>query len=457
MTDTKTGDAEKASSQAEEPSTKGEGRRRSTDRVILWIALFGLLAALLAGWVMTAERPLFGLLESEREGDASGGGNGGGGGSQGRGSGGPVSVATVVLQPRLVPVYNDYTGTTEAVRSVVIRPRVGGYLTERAFEEGELVEPGDLLYRIDERPFRNALNAALALRDLREAEVALAEAQVARLEPLADRDFASQADLDEAQSQLAQAQANVRRSNTDIEGARLNLEFATIQAPFGGRIGFSQAEVGDLVAEGDALTDLVTLDPIFVTFRPSERELPAIERARRQSQEPLKVEVTLSDGTPMEAVAALAQIENEVAEFTGTIAARAVLPNDEAGLLPGQFVRARLILRQEEGLLVPTDALVTDQGRRVVYLFDEGTARVRPVVTGRIYGEQTRILDGLSVDDEVITSNLQRVRPGVTVQRAQEGDAQTGERTDGGDGPGSTTQGQSGGQGGAGQEQASAQ
>lgn len=391
----------------------------SASNWIAWLVGIALLVGAVGAWFVYAPQPLFGLLGSDGGGPQ---GQSAQGGQQGQA---PVSVEVYRVEPAIVPIYLDYTGQTVATRSVSIQARVTGYLTERNFEEGTLVEEGDALYRIDPRPFQIALDQAVAQRDAQQASVALAEAQLARLEPLAQQDFASQAQLDERQSQLAQARATVRQLDATIAEAQLDLEFTTIEAPFAGRIGFSEVEVGALITSDQALTTLMTLDPMFVRFEPSERELARINDAREGSDDALSVEVTLSDGTRYEQAGRLAQIENSISELTGTIAARAVVANPDRTLLPGQFVRARLVLDEREALLIPTEALSTDQGRRIVYVFrDDGTAEGREVEPGRIYGARTLIEEGLSAGDRVITSNLQRLKGGAQVvlaDNAQQG------------------------------------
>jgi RND family efflux transporter MFP subunit len=382
--------------------------------VIIAVALLVLAAAGAGAWWLLAG-----------PGGGNGVGNGGEGGGQAGGPPagpggrqGPLPVAVEPVAIETVPEFRQYVATVRAVEAVEVRAQVTGYLVDMPFTEGGLVERGELLFRIDPRPFQARISRLEAERDAQAASRDFAQTQLQRFLPLAEEDFATEERIDELRTEREQAAAQVNALTADLRRARLDLEYSTIASPIDGRVGFANVDVGDLVqAVGEQpLVTVVQLDPIYVTFDPTDTEFDRLIGPDGEPR-PLTVEVLLPGGEQYAYDGTLAQVDNQFDPTTGTIAARALVPNPDHQLRPGQFARARLILEQRENaLLVPSRALGSDQGRRFVYVFADGTAERRFVETGGVYGERTLILDGLEPSDRVIVDNLQRVQDGTAVE-----------------------------------------
>ncbi len=329
---------------------------------------------------------------------------------------GPLAVGVEPVVTRTVPEFRQYVATIEAIDQVEIRAQVSGYLVERPFTAGALVEPGEVLFRIDPRPFEARIERLEAELAAQEARRDFLRTQLDRFVPLAREEFTTEERIDELRSQLEQTRAGMRGLEAQIRSARLDLDYATIHSPVRGRVGFSNADVGDLIQAGGEppLTTVVRLDPIYVTFDPTDTELDRLIDGGEPR--PLPVEVMLPGDEPYQHDGTLAQVDNRFQPTTGTIAARAIVPNPDHRLRPGQFARARLILEQrEDALLIPSRALDSDQGRRFVYRLADGTAEKRFVETGGVYGDETLILSGLEADDRVIVDRLQQVQDGMAV------------------------------------------
>ena len=218
-----------------------------------------------------------------------------------------------------------------------------------------------MLYQIDPRPFEIQLARALASKEEAEAQLALAEAQVARLEPLAEEGYATGENLDEALARREELTAAIMRLEAEIEDARINLDFASIRAPFSGRIGFSNVDAGDLVsAGGTPLTSLVQLDPLEVEFEISGDDISEILR-RLRDQESLAVDARLRGQDDWTLSGRLTEVDNQVDRQTGTVTAQARFENDDEGMLPGQYVRIRVILEEVEA--VCSRAMIISEGR----------------------------------------------------------------------------------------------
>lgn len=355
---------------------------------------------------------------------------GGGQGAAEDGSGGegrqPVEVSVARVVEEVVPIIRRYSGRLVATRQVQIRPRVSGYIEQRLFTEGAMVEEGELLYHLDERPFLTEIKRLRAQREGARAQLDYLTRQVERIQELTEEDYAPETRLDELVAERLQARATVDQLAAEIEGAELDLDYASIEAPFAGRVGFARAEAGTLVsAEGEPLTDLVRLDPIWAQVEPSERDLRALEAQLREDPSGLPATIELSDGGHHPEEGRLLLLENEVSPQTGTILARIAVPNPERTLLPGQFVRAEIVLRRERALLVPTEALVAFQGQEAVHVVGEdGRVETRRIETGRRIGQRTVVLEGLEPGLRVASSNLQAIDDGtpVTVVEPAAGD-----------------------------------
>ncbi|WP_406858004.1 efflux RND transporter periplasmic adaptor subunit [Alsobacter sp. KACC 23698] len=327
----------------------------------------------------------------------------------------PVPVAEVTK--KTLPVHLDYPARTEAIRTVALQAKVSGYVLEQLAPDGADVKAGDLLYRIDPRDYEAALEQAKAQLQRDVAGLDYSKSNLDRGEELAKRGFLAKDSYDQRTSSVRQGEAVLAIGRAAIRTAELNLERTSIRAPFAGRLGRDQAPTGALVSAGGApLNTLVQLDPIYVTFNPSETDLAALQKA--QALGAVEADVV----TPGRETAAhkgkLTFLDNVVDRATGTITARATIQNDDRMLLPGQYVRIRLrVGEQPDALLAPQVAVGSSQLGKFVYVVGEGNkAEQRLVALGQVDGENVSLLKGVSAGDRVIVGNLQKIGPGSPIQ-----------------------------------------
>jgi multidrug efflux system membrane fusion protein len=326
----------------------------------------------------------------------------------------PVPVVSVVR--KTIPIYLDYAARTEPIRSITLQARIPGYLQEQIAADGVDVRQGDLLYKISPDDFQAALDQAKAQVQRDTATLDYARSSLGRGTELAKSGYLAKDGFDQRTSTLREAQASLALNQAAVRPAELNLSYAEIRAPFGGRLGRNQASVGTLVSvAGTVLNTLVQLDPIYVTFNPSETDLAEIEQARANG--PIEVEVLLPGETEASQKGELTFIDNSVDRSTGTITARATIGNGKFTLLPGQYVRVRLHVRQQaDALMVPQTALGSSQLGKYLYVVGKGnTVDQRLVSLGPTSGDQVAILSGVAEGDQVITGNLQKIGPGAPV------------------------------------------
>src|ERR1700736_2943155 len=327
----------------------------------------------------------------------------------------PVPVAPVVR--RTVPVYLDYIGRTEAIRTVTLQAQVTGYLARRGAPDGADVKQGELLYQIDPRDYQAALSQvkAQALHDAAAHDYARASQH--RNSVLSNSGWVAKDTLDQTTSNFHQSEATLAADAAAIQTAELKLGYTEIRAPFAGRLGKSLVHEGTLInAAGTQFNTLVELDPIYVTFNPSETELAAITRSR--SKGPLPVDVQASEGAEERLIGGLSSLYNVVDRSTGTIMARAHISNPDHTLLRGQFVHVRVhIADQPDALLVPQVALGSGQLGRFVYVVGKDCKAEQHIVSaGASYGSLIVIDKGVNEGDRIIVGNLQKISVGVPVQ-----------------------------------------
>ena len=339
-------------------------------------------------------------------------------------------VSVIRVQGEDVATYRDYPARTYARDLVEVRGRVDGYVDRRTFDIGSDVHAGQVLYVLDVRPYeaeveraRGALAQATA--DIAQAEASLLKARqdVDRLEPLVQEEAAPKQDLDNAiaarqvgEAAVAARKATVEANRAMLRTAELNLEYATIRAPIGGRVGDSLLQVGGLVTKTSAqpLTTIVPLDPVWVRFQVSEAELPLFERAHSGT---VPIELVLSDGTVHRHRGHIVNTLNSVNTKTGTMEVQAMFGNPDHAVLPGQFARVRVrTAERTQALLVPQKAVQELQGQQsVLTLGPDNTIVARAVVTGDRVDQRWIVDQGLKPGEPVIVDGLQKVRPGVRV------------------------------------------
>jgi membrane fusion protein, multidrug efflux system len=327
-----------------------------------------------------------------------------------------MPVPVVPVAQRTVPVYLDFVGTTEAIRTITLQAQVTGYLDSQAIPDGADVRQGQLVYQLDPRNYQAALDQATAAARRDAAALEYARVTEYRNDTLTKQGWVTRENNDQSASALLQAQATLAADGATIETAKLNLGWTQIRAPFAGRIGRSQVHEGALItASGTPLNTLVQLDPIYANFNPSETDLALLNNYRPGKAIPAVV--TVPDNDNKQYHGTLTFLNNTVDSGTGTIVARATIANPDHTLLPGEFVDVRLqVTDQPNTLLVPQVALGSSQFGKYVYVADHGKAEQRMVSIGATYGDMVVIKNGLTAHDAVIVGNLQKIMPSAPVQ-----------------------------------------
>ena len=320
-----------------------------------------------------------------------------------------VDVARVLAEP--VTLRETFTGRVEAPETVALRPRVSGYIDRVAFEEGELVKAGDLLFQIDPRPYEARARAARAELEQARSRLQLAEGEAGRAQRLLESRAISQEEYDQRRAALLNARASVQQAHAALQSAELNLQYTRVTAPVDGRAGRALVTKGNLAsADQTLLTTLVSVDPLYVYFDSNEdsavRSGQSLEPGKT---EPVRIGLVGEDGFPHQG--ALDFIDNRLNPNTGTLQYCAVLENPDGAFKPGQFARVEMpVAELDSALLVNRKAVLTDQDRRYVYVID-GDNKVgrRQVVTGRQVGQLLVIESGLESGDRVIVNGLQKI------------------------------------------------
>jgi RND family efflux transporter MFP subunit len=334
-----------------------------------------------------------------------------------------VSVANPIV--REVIDWDDYVGRFEAIQDVTVMPRVSGTITEILFRNGQDVKAGQPLFVIDPRPFQAVHLQAVA--DLSKARATQTNASTvsARAQKLLDAQILSREDYENRLAALHAADADVDAKTAAVEAARLNLEFTTVAAPVTGRVSDRRVSMGDtVVANTTSLTRVVTLDPIWFDFEGAESFYLKYIRQDKAGERPSSryvpnpVEVQLADETGYPHKGRMVFVDNAIDTHSGTIRAQAELPNPDGFLTPGMFGRARLLgSGAYKAMLIPDEAIVTDQTRRLVYVVGEdGAAAPRIVETGPLVVGLRVVRTGLVPTDKVVLDGLARLQPGARVE-----------------------------------------
>lgn len=335
-----------------------------------------------------------------------------------------VSVQTVT--PVTAPGNYEFIAQTAASRTVEIRARVQGFLLKRHFEEGGHVNEGDMLFTIDPRSFEANVQIARAQLAQAKAQLALAESNLVRVKEGVEKGGIAQADLDRAQAQRDQSVAEVKLSEARVVNAELELSYTKIVSPVSGTIGRAEKQEGALVDSGanSLLATSQQVDPIYVNFNVSERDVlkwrsdVATGRIKLVSEKHLPTQITLSDGTVFESPGSINFVDVKVDPDTGTAMIRAEFPNPKLRLMPGQFVKLKILgVERPNVLTVPQEAVLnTPNGTFVLMVDADGKAERRPVTLGDWLGSDWVVDAGIKAGERVIVDNLQKVQPGMPVR-----------------------------------------
>nr|WP_245930711.1 efflux RND transporter periplasmic adaptor subunit [Methylobacterium radiodurans] len=327
----------------------------------------------------------------------------------------PLGVSMAEAVSDSVPIAFTYTGTFVSPKDALLQARVTGVVTERPFEPGSHVKKGDVLFRIDKRPFEVALQTAKAQQEQAKAQLEFAQAEVARTNELASKGYASEQRAQQQQSQLETAAAGLQQAEAAIARQELNIAYAVVEAPFEGRASLSNVNVGDLVNENQTeLVSVVQLDPIDLQMALSSEDVEAVRQGLKEGT--VTVGVLDGRGTKV-ADARIYQLDNRFDPRTARRLVRASVANADERFVPGQFMRGRIQVGTQSRILVPTVALSAKLAQRIVYVVGKnGRVEQRPVETGQAYGERTEILKGLEAGERVVTDHIQRMRDGLRVE-----------------------------------------
>lgn len=329
----------------------------------------------------------------------------------------PTKTKVTAARPLVAPLaeFSEHTGRTEAPEAVEIRPRASGHLERAAFHEGDLVKKGDLLFVVDPRPYRTALARARAELEGARADHALAQKEAARAEELFKTTAIAERERDARVAALAQIAARREGASAAVATAELDLDYAHIRSPIGGRIGRVLVTPGNLVGPGtpSPLATVVSVDPLYVYVDVDETR--ALELRRAAGAIVARVGFPGEEGHPHEARVDF--LDNRVDPATGTLKVRAVVPNPDGRLAHGLFARVRLAAgAAHDAVLVEDRAVATDQDRRFVWVVGpDDRAQYRAVKLGPLEGALRVVREGLAADDRVVVRGLQRLRPGVEV------------------------------------------
>lgn len=398
------------------PQTPAPVIRKRKPRWGLWLFLLLIIGAAVY-WYMRPKH------DATAEGGAPGGAGGPGGG---RGPGGPggrggfqrqmITVATEAVKQGDLPDYVSALGSVAALNTAIVRSRVDGQLVKVNFEEGQPVKEGDVIAEIDPRPFEIALQQAQGQLARDRAQLDNARLELQRYENAGESVTPQQ--LDAARSSVAQNEGVVKADESTVANATLQLGFCHVTAPFTGRAGLRQVDVGNLVHSSDAngIVVVTQIQPIAVRFSVPEDNLAQINRSVA-ADESLLVEVYDRSMKNKIASGNLSAIDNQIDATTGTVRMKAVVPNTDLALFPNQFVNIRLLVNTEKNVvLVPTSAIQINGPDRYVYVVgDDSTVQRRSIKIGNTEGLYSVATEGLKPGEVVATEGLDRLQDGTKV------------------------------------------
>lgn len=329
-----------------------------------------------------------------------------------------VAVEEGFLQERLKAI-----GTVTAFNIVTVRSRVEGELLEIHFQDGQFVEAGDVLAQIDPRPYELRVEQAKGQYKQSKAQLDIAKTELRRYQTLYQQDSIAKQTLESQEALVAQLEGTVQAAQANIEEAKLQVTYTKIKAPITGKLGFRQLDEGNLISSGsvDGLVTITQTQPIAVTFALPEQQLQQLlERLHLESTLPVEVydrnNELLGEGE-------LLAVDNQIDVDTGTVQVKASLPNTDNALYPNQFARISVLLGEQEGLMLPEEAVQTGSQGPYVYVVDEDDkVQVTPIELGLKSGGRVLVLEGLAADERVVTEGTDRLRSGTVVDVIDDSD-----------------------------------
>ncbi len=341
----------------------------------------------------------------------------------------PPEVTVAEVKAEELEDWDEYQGEFEAVDAVDIRPRVSGYLTRVAFTEGKDVRKGDILFEIDPDPYQATLDQRRADLTRTQARLSLTERDAERGERMAEAQAISREEQDTRLTLVSEARAAVQAAEAAVRAAELDLGYTRVRSPVAGRTSRAEVTEGNLVTGGPAgstlLTTIVSIDPIYVYFEGDEAAYLRYAHLDQQGERPSSrraanpVQIGLADEQGFPHRGQMDFVDNRLDRQTGTIRARAVVPNPDRLFTPGMFARVRLIgSGMRKVVTIPEVAVSTDQDRKFVYVLNaDSTVAYRNVTLGRQADGQRRIVDdGLKPGERVVVNGFARIRPGARVK-----------------------------------------
>lgn len=332
-----------------------------------------------------------------------------------------VTVARPVVKD--VVEHDDYTGRFNAIDYVEVRARVTGYLQKINFQDGGFVSKGDVLFLVDQRPYQATLDQAKAAESSAKARVSFSQTDLERAQSLTRSGNITEQTADLRRQTAQTAQADLDSAQANVKQAALNLDFTEVRAPVSGKISQRLVTEGNIVvADQTKLTTIVSLDPIYFSFTVDERSFLDYERnlgigmVRKPGQTNPAVLVALTGEDKPTHKGALDFIDNSVDDATGTVLLRATIDNHDTTIKPGLFGVISMPASQTKAVLIPDEAVATNQDKRIVYVVaDDGTASAREVRTGGKIDGYRIVRKGLDGSETIVISGLTRVRPGAKV------------------------------------------
>jgi len=332
-------------------------------------------------------------------------------------------VSVEVVKPELLSVVLEYAARTAGYREVEVRAQVSGILQERTYLEGSKVKQGQVLFRIDPRLYQAALAQAKGALAQEQARYRQTDRDLKRIRELQKKGFASESELDRYISNFEQSKANLEAAQANVQAKQIDLEYTTVEAPISGITSKEAVSEGSLMVASDPnaslLTQITQLDPIYVNYAYADREAARLREAVQNgtvqlpADQKLNAEVLFGDGSVYPLPGKVDFTDSLIDKGTGTVSARAIVPNPEQSLLPGQFVRVRISgISRPNSITVPKKALAQSPQGNLVFVVDEtGIARARPVDTEFTVKGRWVIRSGIKAGDRVIVEGLIRVRP----------------------------------------------